>query len=53
MSGCPGPAACIAIPYKLVDVTTYSVPVVVSLEELEGLGTAWMSEGRGVVMALH
>ena len=53
MSGCPRPSACIAVPYKLVDIAAHGVPVIVSLEELKGLGTAWMSEGWGVVVALH
>ena len=53
MPGCPRPSACITVPYELVNVAAHGVPVVVSLEEFEGFGTAWMSEGRGIVVALH
>ena len=53
MPGCPRPSACVAVPYKLVDVAAHGVPVVVSLKELEGLCAAWMSKGRGVMVALH
>ena len=53
MSGCPRPSACVAFPYKLVNVAVHGVAVVVSLEEFEGLCAAWMSEGRGIVVALH
>ena len=53
MPGCSGPSACITVSYELVDVAAHGVPVVVSLKEFEGLCAAWMSEGRGVVVALH
>ena len=53
MPGCPRPLASVAVPYELVNIAAHGVPVVVPLEEFEGLCAAWVSESRSVVVTLH
>ena len=44
MPGCRRPSAGVAVSYKLVGDAAHGIPVVVALEDFEGLCMAWVSK---------
>ena len=53
MPRCSRLSASVTVSYELVYVSAHGVPVVVSQEKFEGLSSAWMSEGWGIVVAMQ
>ena len=53
MSGSSRPLTGVAVAYEAVDIPSHAIPIVATLEDLEGFCSTGVSEGWGVVEGPH